>query len=91
MPKTPTLPKVRKRHIEHKIADTKESQAALGRFATSLRTLRIRQGYSLKSLAEKVGCSYQQIGNIENRQHWPSMSTYLAICRALGQPRPTMT
>ncbi len=39
-------------------------------------------------LAKKVGISYKHYYNIENAEYWPSMPTYIAICRALGVAVP---
>lgn len=90
MAPTTYLPPVHRKHLEHRLPKSDESKAALARFAKSLRTLRKAQGFTLTELADKVGCSLKQISNIEHEHCWPGMPVYLAICKALGQPKPPM-
>lgn len=84
------LPRVRKHYLLHRIADTKESKAALKRFGQSLRELRNARGFSLELLGHEVGCSCKQIWNMENEISWPSMPVYVALCRVFEQPKPPM-
>jgi DNA-binding XRE family transcriptional regulator len=84
------LPRVRRHYLEHRIADTKASLEALKRFAVCLRELRLANGLTLNALAREVGCSANQIYNMEHAQNWPSMAVYLSLCRVFKQPQPPM-
>lgn len=84
------LPRVRKHYLLHRIADTKESKAALKRFGESLRELRNARGFSLELLGREVGCSCKQIWNMEHEISWPSMPVYVALGRVFEQPKPPM-
>lgn len=84
------LPRVRRRYLEHKIANSKASQEALKRLAAWLREQREARNLSLMKLADEVGCSFKQIHNIEKAQNWPSMPLFIAICRFFNHPVPPL-
>ena len=85
------LPRVRRRYLEHTIANSKASKDALKRLAAWLREQRELRGLSLMKLADEVGCSFKQIHNIEKGQNWPSMPLFVAICRYFKHPVPPLT
>lgn len=49
-------------------------------FATRLHYLRSRNNYTLKELAEKVGCTHGAISHMENGKRYPKFKTLEALC-----------
>ncbi len=74
---------------EHTLFNGMYARSQLAKFALSLKQWRAAQKLSRGALAEKVGCSGQQIANIEHRENYPSFPVYAALCREMGvEPVP---
>lgn len=85
------LPTIPKKFIEHRLADSPASKAALKRMAVALRDARVAARMTIKELAKEVGCSYQMISHVEHAENFPSMAVYIAICRVLKLGKPPLT
>lgn len=55
-------------------------------FKTRMRELRARLGMDQATLAQKVGCRRETIGNIENGRYNPSLKLGMKIAHELGEP-----
>lgn len=53
-------------------------------FGKNLRAERIRQGYSLESLGEKINLNPTHIGKIERAELSPTLPTILALLAGLN-------
>ncbi len=64
--------------------DTSQSAEAL--VSRRLRDLRVRQGFSLRALAERSGLNVNTLSLVENGKSSPSVSTLQQLALALGVP-----
>lgn len=79
------MPEIAPPRTEHKLSVGRYARDQLKRFSVALVKWRIEVGkLSRRALAAKVGCSSQQIANIEGRQCFPSFPVYVALCREMG-------
>ena len=56
----------------------------LKKFGLEVRKAREAAKLSQTALAAKAGFSNKHLNHIEYGTNWPSMKTYIALCRALG-------
>lgn len=70
---------------EHRIAASKYAKEQRAKFAFALLKWRTENLLTRAVLAKAVGCSDNQIANIENQNSFPSFSVYVALCREMGQ------
>jgi transcriptional regulator with XRE-family HTH domain len=59
------------------------NEKALKQLGKHLKSLREKQGYSLRGLADVAGVDFSQIHRIEKGESNPTYSMLLAICDAL--------
>ncbi len=58
-----------------------------GKMGAEVRRLRLEKKLTHQELAAKSGISYKHMFNIESGEALPSMTVYIALCRALGVER----
>lgn len=75
---------------EHKLSNSKFARSQLSKFADALLKWRTSgTKFSRRVLGLRVGCSEQQIANIEKKQSYPSFAVYVALCREMNvEPMP---
>ncbi len=69
---------------EHKLSNGVYARQQLAKFAASLKRWRTSKELTREQVAARVGCSSQQITNIENKYNFPSFAVYASICREMG-------
>ena len=69
---------------QHRIDHTKQFNAKMVRLGKRVRVLRKKQGMTLGAVADRVGCSFQRVSDIE-RGEAPSLATYLNLCEVLNK------
>lgn len=57
--------------------------AILQRFGQNLRRLRTERAWTQEQLAEKAGCHPNYVGGLERGERNPTLTTLLAVSRAL--------
>lgn len=60
------------------------------RIGTRIKHTRLRRGFTLKEVAERIGCSISTLSKIENRRSNPSITMLHKICGALGTNMTTL-
>lgn len=83
-------PAERKAYQEHRLAQTEEAYAMLKAHAAKVREARDAKGLTLRALSNEVGCSVNQLHNLEAARNWPSMVVYIRLCHALGMKTPPL-
>jgi DNA-binding XRE family transcriptional regulator len=71
-------------HKEHLLKNSDYARRQLVKFATALFRWRAEAKLSRNKLGKRVGCSENQIANIEKQQCYPSFPVYTALCREIG-------
>lgn len=72
---------------EHRIAEEPAIKRRRIRFGRIAKKLRTEAGLTLKTLAESVGCSMQQISDIENAHVSPSFALREKLAAVLNGGR----
>lgn len=69
--------------ISHKAKDPKKTENAIIHHGVRLKHARLRKGYTLKQLAERVECSESMISKLENSRLSPSLAMLHRLAKEL--------
>jgi len=76
-----------KKRKEHKLHGSALAKRHLAQLAVHLKGFRRASGKTQRDLAEMVGCSAQQVRNVELEANYPSLPVYLAMAEVTGWGR----